>query len=258
MALTTDISSGYRVVTVADRAEVRQQIEAVTYPAWPEFMHHDPVARENWPVLYDHFPQFQLVLLEKEADIIVAAINSIALAWEGDTGDLPAVGWDWAMSKGAEDARQGREPTVLCGLQVVIPPEHRGRGISAHAVQAVKRIADKHRLRGMIVPVRPAWKCRYPITPMERYIRWSNADGLPFDPWLRTHVRTGGKVMEVCHRSMTIIGTVAEWETWAEMAFPESGSYVVPGALVPVEIDREQDEGSYIEPNVWVWHGLLA
>ena len=55
---------------------------------------------------------------------------------------------------------------------------------------------------------------------------------------------------------MRIAGTVAQWEEWTELAFPESGSYVVPGALVPVEIDREQDEGLYVEPNVWMVHSL--
>ena len=39
---------------------------------------------------------------------------------------------------------------------------------------------------------------------------------------------------------MVVTGTVAEWEEWTEMALPESGAYVVPGALVPVEIDRER------------------
>jgi hypothetical protein len=29
---------------------------------------------------------------------------------------------------------------------------------------------------------------------------------------------------------------------------------VVPDALVPVEIDRERDEGLYVEPNVWMVH----
>jgi hypothetical protein len=38
------------------------------------------------------------------------------------------------------------------------------------------------------------------------------------------------------------------------MALPESGTYVVPGALVPIEIDRERDEGVYVEPNVWMVH----
>jgi hypothetical protein len=53
---------------------------------------------------------------------------------------------------------------------------------------------------------------------------------------------------------MRVAGTVAEWEEWTEIALPESGAYVVPGALVPVEIDRERDEGVYVEPNVWMVH----
>lgn len=38
------------------------------------------------------------------------------------------------------------------------------------------------------------------------------------------------------------------------MRFPESGDYVVEGALVPVEIDRERSLGTYVEPNVWMVH----
>jgi hypothetical protein len=49
-------------------------------------------------------------------------------------------------------------------------------------------------------------------------------------------------------------GTVTEWEEWTEMALPESGNYVVPGALVPITIDRERNEGAYVEPNVWMVH----
>jgi len=42
------------------------------------------------------------------------------------------------------------------------------------------------------------------------------------------------------------------------MRFPDSGSYVAPGALVPVEIDRESDRGLYVEPNVWMRHRLSS
>jgi len=38
------------------------------------------------------------------------------------------------------------------------------------------------------------------------------------------------------------------------MRFPDSGPYVVPGALQPVRIDREADEGRYEDPNVWMRH----
>jgi hypothetical protein len=42
------------------------------------------------------------------------------------------------------------------------------------------------------------------------------------------------------------------------MSFPESGPYVVPGALQPVWIDREQNEGRYEDPNIWVLHPIAG
>jgi hypothetical protein len=42
------------------------------------------------------------------------------------------------------------------------------------------------------------------------------------------------------------------------MAFPESGEYVVEGALVPVRIDRASDRGRYVEPNVWMRHAVAG
>jgi hypothetical protein len=74
------------------------------------------------------------------------------------------------------------------------------------------------------------------------------------DPWLRPHERLGAEIVKVAPQSMRVLGTVAEWEDWAEMPFPETGAYVVPGALVPVDIDRGRDEGTYVEPNVWMVH----
>jgi len=53
---------------------------------------------------------------------------------------------------------------------------------------------------------------------------------------------------------MTIRGTRAEWEEWTKLKFPESGRYIIPGALNPMEMNVENDEGVYIEPNVWLAH----
>jgi hypothetical protein len=53
---------------------------------------------------------------------------------------------------------------------------------------------------------------------------------------------------------MLISGTVAEWESWTELAFPESGDYVFPDGLAPVTVDREHDRATYWEPNVWMVH----
>jgi hypothetical protein len=69
-------------------------------------------------------------------------------------------------------------------------------------------------------------------------------------------IRLGGAIVKPCRRSMTIPGAVGDWESWTGMSFPESGDYVVPGALTLVAIDREADLGLYVEPNVWLHHGL--
>jgi hypothetical protein len=42
------------------------------------------------------------------------------------------------------------------------------------------------------------------------------------------------------------------------MCFPESGPYIVPGALQPVIIDRERDVGRYEDPNIWMRHATAV
>jgi hypothetical protein len=93
---------------------------------------------------------------------------------------------------------------------------------------------------------------------MERYVRWQQADGTPFDPWLRAHWRSGGEILKTAHPSMVIEGSADEWEEWTGMKFPESGDYVVAGALAPIQIDRTMNIGRYVEPNVWVHHSLTT
>ncbi len=116
----------------------------------------------------------------------------------------------------------------------------------------MRRVAAAAGYAALIAPVRPTWKERYPLIPLERYAHWRRDDGLPFDPWIRLHVRLGAELAEVCPESMRVTGTVAEWEEWTGMHFPEDGDYVVPGALVPVTF--AEGLGVYVEPNVWMRH----
>jgi hypothetical protein len=66
----------------------------------------------------------------------------------------------------------------------------------------------------------------------------------------------GGEILGAASAAMNVTASVAEWEQWTELAFPESGAYVVPGALVPIQIDRESDRGDYPEPACWVRHRI--
>jgi hypothetical protein len=49
-------------------------------------------------------------------------------------------------------------------------------------------------------------------------------------------------------------GTVSEWESWTGMALPSTGAYVIPCGLSILHIDRDENRGTYVEPNVWVRH----
>src|SRR5262249_7366788 len=95
-----------------------------------------------------------------------------------------------------------------------------------------------------------------PFTPMSEYLAKVRADGLPNDPWLRTHIRVGGQIKKIAPYAMTIVGSVAQWSKWTGMTFEKSGAGQVAGALSFIHICLEQDYGVYVEPNVWVHHAL--
>jgi hypothetical protein len=98
----------------------------------------------------------------------------------------------------------------------------------------MRELARRHGLTSLIAPVRPSWKERYPLVPMERYAAWRCADGLLFNPWMRVLERLGATILKSEPRSFRITGTVAEWEEWTQIAFPESGDHWFPGGLATV------------------------
>jgi GNAT superfamily N-acetyltransferase len=204
--------------------------------AWPRFVLNDPVSNANWHRLFDEFAELQFCAVEDGE--VVAEGCSIPVA------GLPR-GWrDALLSEG--------EPDRLCALQVLVDRNRQREGLSRPMLEHMRGLAAE---RGWTLwaPVRPTLKSVYPLIPIERYAAWRREDGLLFDPWLRAHERLGAEVHSIAHGSMRIEGSRAEWEDWTGMQFPEPGSYVVPGALVPVEFDDKR--GLYVEPNVWMRHG---
>jgi hypothetical protein len=123
-------------------------------------------------------------------------------------------------------------------------------------VQAMRDIGQSRGFRYLVAPVRPNQKSNYPLISIDDYIRWTNEQGLPFDAWLRVHARAGAKIIKPCHEAMIMRGYCAEWEEWTGMKFPQSGTYFIPGALNPMEMNLEKDEGVYVEPNVWMVHEI--
>jgi len=242
------------LVTTIERPDLVEKGDRIVKTVWPEFMLHDAIANEYFFKLYEVFPQYQFWLLNGED--IVGIGNTIPLNWNKNLDDLPEEGWDWALEKGFRDYKKKRATDLLCALSITISPQYMGIGISSEMIKTMAEIGKKNHLKKLIVPVRPTMKKNYPLTDINKYINWKREDGLLFDPWLRTHLKKGADLVGVCNKAMLIEGSVKEWREWTGMIFPESGKYIISGALRPVAFDLDKDIGVYIEPNVWLSYDL--
>ncbi len=240
----------HTVVSLAERPELAERLPFGA--GWPEFIFHDPVAARLMPEVDRRFAGLNLILLD--GDEIVAGGWGVPLAWDGTVAGLPA-GWDGALERAVGGHAAGVAPDALCAMASEVVAAHRGEGLGGAVLSALRERGAGQGLGRMIAPARPTQKHRYPLVSIERYAAWTDAAGAPFDPWLRTHHRVGARVLAPEPEGMRIVGSVAEWEAWTGMAFPETGDYVVPDALVPVSVDRGRDEGVYVEPAVWMLHG---
>ena len=133
------------------------------------------------------------------------------------------------MLSGCRALEETSAPTTLSALAAEVATDRQGQGISGVVIAAMAEAARNAGLDSLVAPVRPSWKDRYPLTPIEDYATWVREDGLPFDPWMRVHARLGATTLRPEPHSMQISGSVAEWERWTGMAFPTDGEFVVPG-----------------------------
>lgn len=232
-------------------SEIQKDLGSKT---WPEFMQHDPIVKKHWADLYESFINVQFAVFDKQA--IVGIGNTVCLQWERPFSELPDTGLDWAMEKASADFRLGLKPDLLIGVQILINPGFQGHGISHEMLRIMKDIARSNGFGHLALPVRPTLKSVYPLIPIEEYVSWQNKDNLPFDPWIRVHIKAGGRLAGICNKSMCISGTVTDWETWTGLVFPGSGEYIINKALTPVAVDKNKDTGIYTEPNVWIIHDL--
>jgi hypothetical protein len=241
---------GYRVVSHTEEPSLMDKSYQEFRASWPEFMLHSPSALKSKKLLVELAPDFQFFLLDQH-DEVVCICRSVPMFWDGTLESLPS-GYDDARQMALERLQSGHITNTLLGLSISVPPTHRSKGLSAVAIKAMKELCNVHSLELLIVPVRPSLKASYPLISIFDYVKWMTFDGLPFDPWLRSHARLGAESLACSNESMTITGTVDEWESWTGLRFPQSGEYVIDGGLSPLTISRELNLGTYHDPNVWV------
>jgi GNAT superfamily N-acetyltransferase len=237
------------VVRYADRPDLlERRFEELTKPTFPAYMNENEPGNRYWGRLYSDFPDFQVALVD--GDELLAEAHAIPVPWDGTIADLPA-GWDEGFELGMTSTRP---PAALMAIAISVAPARQGQQLSSRMIQTFTDNARAAGLTAVIAPVRPTWKERYPLIPIERYVEWRRADGLHLDPWIRIHERVGGTILAPAPVSMTIRLPVASWEELTEMRFPDDGEYVFPGGLATLVVS--DGIGTHVEPNVWMQHAV--
>jgi GNAT superfamily N-acetyltransferase len=217
---------------------------------WPEFMRHDPIGGLYYGNIEMRFPEFVLVA-QDDASEVVACAYSVPFVLGDDA--LPDNGWDFVIRNGLLASLRGREPDAISAVEIAVRPDRQGTGVSRQMLAAMRDNAARLGFAELVAPVRPNGKADV-HEPMSTYAFRVREDGLPVDPWLRVHVRAGGRIEKVAPRSMVVPGTLEEWREWTGLPFDVTGPVLVPRALAPVHCDVEHGVAAYVEPNVWVVH----
>ena len=241
--------SGYVVKTRADSPELRKAAMAIEQSAWSAlgFLNFTRAHFAFYQQLLEDHADCQLCLVDEATGYPVAVGNCAPIAC--DFNNLPPEGWDWVVESAANDS--GRTRNALGALAISVPGIHRGKGVARIMIEEFRKLAERKGLDGVVAPVRPSAKHRHPFIPLESYLGWTDDQGRPYDPWIRSHLAAGGKIIKPAERSMVVEEPVAFWEMWSGRTFDQTGEYVVDGALAPVSIDLAAGAGRYIEPNVW-------
>lgn len=240
----------FRLVTIEEQPDLLSHIDHLGLDSFPRYLFEgDAVLKAGWDRILRQFPDCQFALFEGEE--MVGGGVTVPLYWDKTVEGLPTV-IDELFDT------ETREPNILCAIAGLVVDKHQGRGISTDVLLGMKSIAEKRKLDSLMAPVRPNRKELYPLIPIEDYMHWKRDDGLPYDPWIRVHARLNAPLLRVMPKCIIATGTVAQWEEWTGLHFKQSGSYVIEGALNPIEIDLEKDQGLYIEPAVWMEHKVKA
>lgn len=248
------LPAGHALTTLTERPDLDAAVDAHHAGLWEPFMTESEVANRMFPRAHVDWPDDQLVLLDASGGV-VATSNAMPLAWDGTDADLPD-GWDDQVLRSAADRDSGRAADTLGAMLIVVGRHLRGGGLSGTMLGAMQAAGRAAGYRAVIACVRPTEKHRFPLIPIERYAAWTRPDGLPYDAWIRLHVRVGGRIVRAATRSMEIRGPIADWEAWTGLEFPDTGEYVLPTATSPLAVDHERGDGVYYDQNVWVVHDL--
>jgi len=240
-----------------DGLQFSEETSALTELVWPHFL----IAESDMPddELSFEISEQELArrcpvwgIREVSSDRLVAFITAVQLYMDPAQEVLPNDGWNFA----ARAVGLSEKPNCLCLLAANVHPEFRGNGFATLLIERAKSEALKQGFTRLIAPVRPTLKHEFAGISMEDYVAKTTETGEIFDPWIKLHVKSGGRVANICWESVRVQASLRKWREWTGLPLLDSGKYQIDEGLVPLEVSVPRNVATYTEPNVWVRYEL--
>lgn len=241
-----------KIVTLKDDPSLTDSFQDLIDRNWHWIGTIDNVGCKTWDEMWELYPEYQFGVF---VDDVLTSVGNCAPVWD-DIGlnQLPDEGWRWVMKSCIRKSKL--PPIYTSAISATVDAKFKGQGLAKIILGRFKDIAIENGSKAMIAPVRPNFKHKYPLIPMEEYIKWRREDGSHFDQWLRIHEKIGGKIQRTSKNSLIAEWDIKQWEKFSGEKFYSSGKYLFSDSLSPTEINLENDTGVYKEDNVWVVHNL--
>jgi len=145
--------------------------------------------------------RFRLWGIRRKSDSkLVAFASAVLISVDPKATSYSNEGWRFALNA----YYRGGKVNCLCLLSANVDPEFRSLKFSYALIQAAKEIARSLNLYCVLAPVRPTQKSQFPSMPISEYLEMKSSQGELYDPWLRTHKKLGGEILNICSESVLV------------------------------------------------------
>ncbi len=234
--------------------EVFIAAEMLDDSSFPKFLIEGNHTESKFVGLINIFKEDGIVFLDDKENVLAAGFSA-PLHLEHE--ELPKDGWEGGVKEIIDTYKQHKTPNTLMALSAVVSLEARGQGLGDKILNAFLQRAKELGLSRVIVPARPINKNAFPDTTMQEYVNlYDNETNKHVDPWIRAHLRQGGKIAgigkdsHVIHSDKGKFPSVEKWQKWTGMNFDKDGFYDIPGGNAKLHIHN--GIGEYREDCIWI------
>ncbi len=215
---------------------------------------------------------------------VVGYLFSAPAFWSGDPGELQT--YDYHMENLSRRPLLKAAITICAGplrsfepqlrqaylrgsnciviLAMLVQPDYRGHRIPTRFIEYLKDVAASYGYLSLVSPFRPSGYGRHKEETQkahsaelfQKYCATTGTEGLPIDPWLRTLVKNGMKMLRPEMRSMEVTRDLRAFETLRKTYRPErwyqtSKQTWECGEAPTWYTNQFTESATSVEPNLW-------